>query len=297
MWSKASARIRVSLGGPRYSIRGERSPASTRAAIRAIRRSGLANPAANRTPASSATASVAEPPIAKLRVIPRVASSTGCSDCVDGDPRLRAAGQRERVHVDAQAGVGLRHVGRRESDRAASQRARERRHVLWLSHRVEELGVVGCDRLARDDRVEQGGGRGERLGADVARRARGDGARADVGLRRGERRGEGLRLGAKGAVDLAAQARVGLAVDDDEGDHEGQDEDAAERERQAPATANLPISHSAVRSVQAGILLESAPRTGDGRNGTWERFAPCAGPLSWVVPPARHDVREMLFQK
>src|ERR1700722_12543877 len=47
-------------------------------------------------------------------------------------------------------------------------------------------------------------------------------------------------------------------------------------------TANLPISHSAVRSVQAGILLESAPRTGDGRNGTRERFAPCAGPsVGW----------------
>ena len=89
MWSKDSARRRTSSLGPSAPTRWSSSPASTSAAIRAIRRSGAAVRAATRYPASSAAARVSAPARRKIRETSAWARSTDSS----GSPaRITASG-------------------------------------------------------------------------------------------------------------------------------------------------------------------------------------------------------------
>ena len=95
MWSKASASTRTSSWRAATSIRGPRSPASTRVATRAMRRSGAATREATAKPPVSAASTASAPASRNSSRTARLARSVGAV----GSPTPRRAIARPRLRA------------------------------------------------------------------------------------------------------------------------------------------------------------------------------------------------------
>ena len=248
MWSKASARTRISSGAPSARMRGARSPASTRAAVRAMRRSGCTIRAASAAPSSTAATSVSEPARRNALITPSCARSTELRD----SPTLTVATVRPAAHDRPREHPQLARLGEVER-RVPERRQADPPGVGGLARPLlgrlvglvavadaDELGLVGDDRTTGHAHHEQPRGRAEgRLAGEVpAHRGGDDGGPlgpAGNGLRR-----EGGGVLAQVVVDRPAYLRSGSAVNEVPGHSEGDDQQAGDERDQAGAHAAAP---------------------------------------------------------